>query len=158
MSSIASPSILTVQMSISEHLKTNITMLHYITGPQICCVHWCPDSKSVQFSRNCQDSLKATVKNVRGSVEKLSPKESVKGANTVLRGSVRAPSRFFTGKPLAVKPWGLQPFWFCSLGFALRISLGSPHTASQHSVGTQGTFLRGLVFPSAQRIFNSCSD
>ena len=36
-------------------------------------------------------SLKATVENPRGSVEKLSPKESVEGADTVLRGSVRAP-------------------------------------------------------------------
>ena len=37
------------------------------------------------------DSLKATVENPRGSVEKLSPKESVEGADTVLRGSERAP-------------------------------------------------------------------
>ena len=36
-------------------------------------------------------TLKATVENPRGSVEKLSPKESVEGADTVLRGSVRAP-------------------------------------------------------------------
>ena len=35
--------------------------------------------------------LKATVENPRGSVEKMSPKENVKGSNTVLRGSVRAP-------------------------------------------------------------------
>ena len=35
--------------------------------------------------------MKATVENPRGSVEKLSPKESVEGADTVLRGSVRAP-------------------------------------------------------------------
>ena len=35
--------------------------------------------------------LKASVENPRGSVEKLSPKESVEGADTVLRGSVRAP-------------------------------------------------------------------
>ena len=32
--------------------------------------------------------MKATVENPRGSVEKLSPKESVEGADTVLRGSV----------------------------------------------------------------------
>ena len=32
-------------------------------------------------------SLKATVENPRGSAEILSPKESVKGADTVLRGS-----------------------------------------------------------------------
>ena len=35
--------------------------------------------------------MKATVENPRGSVEKLSPKESVEGADTVLRGSVRTP-------------------------------------------------------------------
>ena len=33
------------------------------------------------------DSLKATVENPRGTVEKLCPKENVKGADTVLRGS-----------------------------------------------------------------------
>ena len=38
--------------------------------------------------------LKATVENTRGSVEKLSPKESVKGAHTVLRSSVGAPEGF----------------------------------------------------------------
>ena len=52
------------------------------------------------------DSLKATVENPRGSVEKLSPKESVEGANTVLRGSVRATEGFSKGKPEAVKPRG----------------------------------------------------
>ena len=35
--------------------------------------------------------MKATVENPMGSVEKLSSKESVEGANTVLKGSVRAP-------------------------------------------------------------------
>ena len=48
--------------------------------------------------------VKATVENTRGSVEKLSPKESVEGANAVLRGSVRAPEGFSEGKPEAVKP------------------------------------------------------
>ena len=37
-------------------------------------------------------------------MEKLSPKESVEGANTVLRGSVRAPEGFSEGKPKAAKP------------------------------------------------------
>ena len=48
--------------------------------------------------------MKATVENPRGSVEKLSPKESVEGADTVLRGSVRAPKGFSEGKPEAAKP------------------------------------------------------
>ena len=53
-----------------------------------------------------QVGLKATVENPRGSVEKLSPKESVEGAHTVLRGSVRAPEGFSEGKPEAAKPRG----------------------------------------------------
>ena len=40
-------------------------------------------------------------------MEKLSPKESVEGADTVLRGSVRAPQGFSEGKPEAAKPRGL---------------------------------------------------
>ena len=36
-------------------------------------------------------------------MEKLSPKESVKGADTVLRGSVRAPKGFSEGKPEGAK-------------------------------------------------------
>ena len=35
--------------------------------------------------------MKATVENPRGSVEKLSPKESVDGAYTVLRGPTLHP-------------------------------------------------------------------
>ena len=53
--------------------------------------------------------LKATVENPRGSVEKLSPKESVEGTDTVLRGSVRAPKGFSEGKPEASKPRGRSP-------------------------------------------------
>ena len=62
--------------------------------------------------------MKATVENPRGSVEKLSPEESVEGADTVLRGSVRAPEGFSEGKPEAAKPWGRSPPRFCSQGFA----------------------------------------
>ena len=53
--------------------------------------------------------MKATVENSRGSMEKLSPKESVEGANTLLRGSVRAPEGFSEGKPEAAKPRGRSP-------------------------------------------------
>ena len=91
--------------------------------------------KTVKTGKNNLVTLKATVENPRGSVEKLSPKESVEGANTVLRGSVRAPNGFAQGK-----------------------SRGSLHTAPQNSVGTQGNLLRGQLFLSAPRIFNSCSD
>ena len=50
--------------------------------------------------------MKANVENPRGSVEKLSPKESVEGADTVLRGSVRAPEGFSEDKPEAAKARG----------------------------------------------------
>ena len=43
------------------------------------------------------------------SVQKLSPKESVEGAHTVLRGSVRAPVGFSEGKPKAGKLRGRSP-------------------------------------------------
>ena len=43
--------------------------------------------------------MKATVENPRDSVEKMRPKESVEGAHTVLKGSVRAPEGFFKGLP-----------------------------------------------------------
>ena len=42
---------------------------------------------------------KATLENMKGSVEILFPKESVEGAHTVLRGSVRAQEEFSKGKP-----------------------------------------------------------
>ena len=53
--------------------------------------------------------LKATVGNPRGSVEKLSHKENLKGAYTVLRVSLRAPEGFSEGKPEAAKPRGRSP-------------------------------------------------
>ena len=62
--------------------------------------------------------MKATVENPRGSVEKLSPKESVEGADTVLRGSVRAPKGFSEGKPEAAKPRGRSPRGFAEIGRA----------------------------------------
>ena len=56
--------------------------------------------------------MKATVENPRVSVEKLSPKESVEGTDTVLRGSVRARKGFSEGKPKASKPRGRSPQGF----------------------------------------------
>ena len=52
-------------------------------------------------------------------MEKLSPKESVKVANTVLRGSVRAPEGFSQGKPEAAKPRGRNPQSFACEGWGL---------------------------------------
>jgi hypothetical protein len=60
--------------------------------------------------------VKATLENPRGSVEKLSPKESVEGADTVLRGSLRAPKGFSEGKPEAAKPRGRSPRGFVAKG------------------------------------------
>ena len=57
-------------------------------------------------------TLKATVENTRGSVEKLSPKESVEGAYTVRSGCVRAPEGFSDGKPKAAKRRG-RSLGFC---------------------------------------------
>ena len=54
--------------------------------------------------------MKATFENPSGSVEKLSPKESVKGDHTVLRYSVKAPE----ANPEAAKPRGCS-----SQGFAV---------------------------------------
>ena len=56
--------------------------------------------------------MKTTVENPRGSVEKLSPKESVEGTDTVLRGSVRAPKGFSECKPETLKPRGRSPRGF----------------------------------------------
>ena len=42
-------------------------------------------------------------------MEKLFPKESFYGADTVLRGSVRAPEGYSEGKPAAAKPRGRKP-------------------------------------------------
>ena len=56
--------------------------------------------------------MKATVDNLRGSVETLSPKESVEGANTVLRAIVRTLEGFSEDKPEASKPRGHSPLGF----------------------------------------------
>ena len=58
-------------------------------------------------------SLEAIVENPRGSVEKLSPKESVEGTDTVLRGSVK---RFSKGKPEDAEPRGRSPQGFPAEG------------------------------------------
>ena len=83
-------------------------------------------------------------------MEKLSSKKSIEGADTVQRGSVRAPKGFSNGKPE-----GAQPQRFCSQWFARGKFRGSPHTVQQHIGGTRGTFLREQLFHSAPRIFNS---
>ena len=73
-------------------------------------------NRVVARGQTCHGRVKATVENPRGSVEKLSPKESVQGADTVLRGSVRAPEGFSEGKPEAAKPRGRSPRGFAAEG------------------------------------------
>ena len=46
---------------------------------------------------------------LKATVEKLSPKESVEGADTVLKGSVRTHKGFLGGKPEATRPKGRSP-------------------------------------------------
>ena len=53
--------------------------------------------------------LKATVENLRGSVVKLSPKESVEGGDTALRGSVRVLEGFSEGLPMENLEGALTP-------------------------------------------------
>ena len=63
--------------------------------------------------------MQVTVENPRGSVEKLSPKDSVEGAYTVLRGSARAPEGFYEGKPKAAKSRGRSPQVFAAMGLPI---------------------------------------
>ena len=58
-------------------------------------------------------------------MEKLSPKESVEGTDTVLRGSVRAPKGFSEGKPEASKPRGHSPRGFEASGLRSDNPLGT---------------------------------
>ena len=62
-----------------------------------------PDQVTVRLMSR-SPSAKVTVENPKGSGEKLSPKESVEGAHTVLRGSVRAPKGFSEGKTEGAQP------------------------------------------------------
>ena len=69
-----------------------------------------------------------TVENLWGKVEYLSPQESAKGkgADTVLRGSMRASLGLSSGKPSATKPRGMRPFNFAASGFPSG-ALSLPH-------------------------------
>ena len=58
-------------------------------------------------------------------MEKLSPKESVKAADAVLRGGVRAPEGFSEGKPEAAKPRVRSPQCFAAEGLLMENSEGA---------------------------------
>ena len=49
-------------------------------------------------------------------MEKLSPKATVKGGDTALRGSARSPEGFSKGKPKAAKLRGCSPRGFVAVG------------------------------------------
>ena len=83
--------------------------------------------------------MKAPVENPRGSLEKLSPKENVEGAHTVLRGSVRAPKV-------------LQP-----RVYPRKISREPSHCPAAHYRHPRDSTER-TVFPNCPKDFNSCSD
>ena len=74
----------------------------------ICCnsgySQLCFCDAAHSFDQRSPSGAQWTVKNPRDSVEKLSPKESIEGANTVPRGSVRAPKGFSEGKLVTAKP------------------------------------------------------
>ena len=128
-----------------------------------CSVWWYSpgwyESHQSQLSLDLGDnSLKAIVQNPRASVEKLSPKESVKGADTVLRGSVRAPKGLSEGRPKAANPRGRSAQGLQPRVCPRKIPREPSHTAPQHTVGVRGTLLKGQFFKSGQRIFYSCSD
>ena len=73
-------------------------------------------------------------------MEKLSPKESVEGADTVLRGSVRAPKGFSEGKAEAAKPRGRSP-----QGIAAKVDKTGPSTLILASTGVLlSEYLRGV--------------
>ena len=86
--------------------------------------------------------MKATFENPSGSVEKLSPKESVKGAHTVLRCSVKAPK----ANPEAAKPRGCSSQGFAVEGLPEENPKGALTLPLQPSVGTQRTLLREQFF------------
>ena len=58
-------------------------------------------------------------------MEELSPKKSVEGTDTVLRGSVRAPKGFSEGKPEASKPRECSPRGFEAEGLPKENPVGA---------------------------------
>ena len=96
--------------------------------------------------------MKGTVENRRGSVEKLSPKESVEGANTVLRGNVRAPKEFSEGKPEAAKPRGRSPQVFTAKGLPEKNPKGALTLPSSRESVTEA-ISRGDSFSTLPKAF-----
>ena len=76
----------------------------------------------------------------------LSPKESVEGADTVLRGSVRAPEGFSKGKPEAANPRGRSPRGFAAKGLPKENPMGAL-TLPLRTVSVPLTLSLGDSFP-----------
>ena len=136
-----------------EKCPCTFTFMHFLVGFTASHSRF---MQEVWFESS--DCLKATVENPRGSVEKLSPKGECRGCQRCAKGQCEGSRGIFRGQTRGCKTEGAQPPRFCSRGFAREKSRGSPHIDPKHSVGTRGTLLRGQLFHSAQRIFNSCSD
>ena len=101
--------------------------------------------------------VKATVENPKCSVEKLSPKESVKSGNTALRDHVRAPEGFSEGKPEAAKPRGHSPRGLAAEGLPRKIQREPSHCPAAQCRHPNHS-PEGTVIPLCPRIFNSCSE
>ena len=91
----------TVFANMNMNMTTNSHQTLYPLYPQniIKTKTWYYFKHSLDGFKSKLESLRVTVENPRSIVEKLSPKESVEGSNTVLRGSVRALKGFSKGKP-----------------------------------------------------------
>ena len=67
---------------------------------------------------------------------KMSHRESVENAQTVLRGRVRAPEGFSVGKDEAAKPRGRTPHGFAAKGLPMENPEGA--VTLTHSVAPKG--------------------
>ena len=88
--------------------------------------------------------LKVKVENLKGSVENLTPEESIEGANTVLRGSVKASE----GKPKATKPRGKSLQGFAAKGL-LKENPEGAFTLPRSTVYVQEALSWGTVIPDS---------
>ena len=100
--------------------------------------------------------MKATVENLKGSVEKLSQCAvwSGKGAHTVLGGSVRALKGFSEGKTRAATPRGPSPQGFEAKVFPRKI-LREPSHCPAAQCWHQRNSPEGTVFSTLSQEFST---
>ena len=106
----------TIQLLLQDHYQRPSTEVGIMPGCLLFIMAQFPFTSRTESFWKMWLVATATVKNPRGSVEKLSPKESVEGGNTALRGSVRAPKGFSEGQPEAAKPRVRNPKGFAAKG------------------------------------------